>query len=60
MSDAPEGSGCARWASQPEKELAAGFRHKAEAVENAGFHRLADILRSSARGHEKDAARILS
>jgi len=45
---------------QSEKELAEQFRQKVEAVENAGFHRLANTLRDLASDYEKEAERIVS
>jgi len=45
---------------QPERDLAEDFRRKAEAVENAGFQRLAVTLRGLAEGYEKEAERIIS
>jgi hypothetical protein len=44
-------------AGKEEREIAAGFREKAEAVENAGFHRLANSLRGLAVYYERDAER---
>jgi hypothetical protein len=41
---------------KPEKELAEQFRHKAEDVENAGFHRFAVTLRGLADGYETSRA----
>ena len=40
-----------------EREIAAGYREKAEAVEGAGFHRLATSLREFAVSYERDAER---
>ena len=47
-------------AGRPEKELAEQFRHRAEEVENAEFHRLANTLRVLAGDYDKDAERIVS
>ena len=43
-----------------ERELAAQYREKAEAVENAGYPRLASILRMLADTYESEAERIKS
>ncbi len=40
-----------------ERILAEGYRTKAEAVENEGFHRLANSLRQMAEDYERDADR---
>lgn len=45
---------------KPEKELAEQFRKKAEAIENAGFQRLAITIRGLADSYEHDAERIIS
>ena len=45
---------------KPEKELAEQFRSKAEAVENAGFHRFATSLRKLADDYVREAERIIS
>jgi hypothetical protein len=44
----------------PERELAAGYRKQAEAVESAGYHRLASTLRKLASTYEFEADRISS
>ncbi len=44
---------------KPEKELAGNYRQKAEAVENAGFHRFAITLRGLADGYEREAETII-
>lgn len=44
----------------PERELARGYLAQAEAVDDAGFYRLADTLRSLAESYERDAERIVS
>jgi hypothetical protein len=44
----------------PEKELSATYSQKADAVENAGYHRLAVTLRSIAEGYVRDAERIIA
>jgi hypothetical protein len=44
---------------KPERELAELFRRKAGEVENAGFHRFADTLRSLADDYEREAERIV-
>jgi hypothetical protein len=43
---------------KPEKELAAKYREQAEAVETAGYHRLADSLRDLAHSYNHEAERI--
>ena len=45
---------------RPERELADQFREKAGQVENAGFHRLAQTLRSLGDGYRKEAEHIIS
>ncbi|MGA9348562.1 MAG: hypothetical protein WBW48_07135 [Anaerolineae bacterium] len=45
---------------KPERELAAKYRKQAEAVENAGYHRLATTLRELADTYEREAERIPS
>ena len=45
---------------KPEKDLAEQFRNKAEEIENAGFHRLADTLRGLAEKYDDEAKRIIS
>ena len=40
---------------RPERELAGQYRAQAEAVENAGYHRLATILRELAVSYEREA-----
>jgi len=45
---------------KPEKELAEHFRHKAEDIENAGFHRFATALRDLAQSYEWEAKRIIN
>jgi hypothetical protein len=49
----------AHWSTggKEEKETAAGYREKAEAVENAGYHRLATSLREVAAWYEGEAER---
>ena len=42
----------------PEKELATKYRDKAEAVENAGFHRVATTLRELAESYVREAVRV--
>ena len=44
----------------PERELASGYLTQAEAVDDAGFHRLAATLRGLAASYERDAERIIS
>ena len=44
-------------AGKEEREIAAKYREKAEAVENAGYHRLARSLRKVAESYEYDAER---
>jgi len=43
---------------KPERELAAKYRKQAEAVENAGYHRLATTLRELADTYEREAQQI--
>ena len=40
-----------------ERKIAKGYREKAEAVENASYHRLATTLRDLAGWYERDAER---
>ena len=42
-----------------DEDLARQFRDKAEEVENAGFHRLADILQRIAKHYDREAKRII-
>lgn len=44
----------------PEKELAKEYRCKAEDIENAGYHRFADTLRSVAKGYSREAECIIA
>ena len=44
-------------AGREEREIAAGYRAKADAVENEGFHRLAAALRDLADWYERAAER---
>lgn len=44
----------------PERELASKYYGKAEAVEAAGFHRLATVLRELAASYEYDAQRVVA
>ncbi|WP_375057401.1 hypothetical protein [Zobellella sp. DQSA1] len=46
--------------AKPEKALAEKYRGKAEAVENAGYQRLATTLRDVADSYDRDAERIIS
>ncbi len=43
---------------KPERELAAKYRTQAEAVEGAGYHRLATTLRELADTYEREAERV--
>ncbi len=43
----------------PEKELCRAYNKKAEAVEDAGFHRLAVTYRSIAKSYDRDAERYV-
>ncbi|MEW6541964.1 MAG: hypothetical protein AB1402_10215 [Bacillota bacterium] len=45
---------------KPERELAAKYREQAEAVEGAGYHRLAVTLRELAETYEREAERVSS
>jgi len=45
---------------KPERDLAAKYRADAEAVELAGYHRLADVLRGVANSYEQQAERIVA
>lgn len=44
----------------PERDLAEAYAKKAELVENQGFHRLADTLRTLASSYENEAKRIIA
>jgi hypothetical protein len=44
---------------KPEKELAAKYRKQAEEVENSGYYRLANTLKSLAGSFEREAERII-
>jgi len=44
----------------PEKELSANYKQKADAVENAGYHRLAVTLRSISDGYLREAERNIA
>jgi hypothetical protein len=44
---------------KPEKELAAKYRKQAEEVENSGYYRLANTLKSLASSFEREAGRII-
>lgn len=44
---------------EPERELAAQYRAKAEDVENAGFQRLAAELRALSDSYEREAERVV-
>lgn len=46
--------------AKPEKALAEKYRNQAEAVENAGYHRLAATVREIAESYDRDAERIVS
>jgi hypothetical protein len=43
----------------PERELAAEYRDKAAAVEEAGYHRLATVMREIAASYEREAERVV-
>jgi hypothetical protein len=43
---------------KPEEELAAGYQMQADAVEEAGYHRLATTMRETAMSYERQAERI--
>jgi hypothetical protein len=45
---------------KPEREMAEQFRQKAEDVENAGFQRLAVMLRGLADSYDREAERIIA
>lgn len=45
---------------QPEKKLAVEYDNKAEAIENAGYHRFAVVLRELANGYKREAEDIIS
>jgi len=45
---------------KPEKELADKYRAQAEAVENAGYHRLASTLRELVASYEREAEFVLT
>ncbi len=44
---------------EPERELAAKYKQQADDVENAGYYRLAPILRNVAEAYEQEAAQIV-
>jgi hypothetical protein len=44
---------------KPEREIAAQWREKADALENAGFARFAAIARELSRSYEREAERII-
>ncbi len=46
--------------AEPERKLVEQFRNKAEEVENAGFYRFADTLRSLAEGYDREAEEIIN
>ncbi|WP_348549148.1 hypothetical protein AADH33_12890 [Psychrobacter sp. KFRI-CH2-11] len=45
---------------QPEKKLAIEYDNKAEAIENAGYHRFAVTLRELANGYKREAEGVIS
>jgi hypothetical protein len=45
---------------RPERELASRYRAQAEALDDAGFHRLAATLRELAASYEREAERVSS
>lgn len=45
---------------KPERELASSYRGQAEAVDDAGFHRLATTLRDLAVDYDREAERVSS
>jgi len=45
---------------KPEREFAEKYRAQAEAVEDAGYHRLATTLRELAASYERDAESVSS
>ncbi len=45
---------------KPERELSEKYKARAEAVESAGYHRLARTLRDLAESYEREAERVLS
>lgn len=44
---------------KPERDLAVGYRKKAEEVENAGYQRFAATLKKIAQGYDREAERII-
>jgi len=44
----------------PEKRLAEDYDHKAESIENAGYHRLAATLREIADTYRREAEQIVA
>ncbi len=46
--------------AKPERELAEKYRQQGEEIENAGYHRLAGVMRNIADGYDREAERILS
>ena len=45
---------------EPERKIAQKYRQKAEEVENAGYQRFASELRRIAKGHDREAERIVA
>ena len=45
---------------EPEKKLAIEYHNKAEAIENAGYHRFAVTLRELANGYKREAEGVIS
>lgn len=50
---------CVDPSAKPEKEFALKYKKQAEDTENAGYHRLANTLRSISEFYDKEAERIL-
>jgi len=46
-------------AGEPERQLAANWREKADEVENAGFARFAAVLRGLAQSYDREAERVI-
>lgn len=44
-------------AGKEEQAIAAGYHEKAAALESVNFHRIADTVRTLAKGYERDALR---
>jgi len=50
---------CVDPTGKPERELAEHYRHKAEDIENAGYHRFSITLKSLAESYDREAEKII-